>query len=118
MERSSAMCSFSRGKRWARISATTRETRPRVSAEEGAIAEAPSAVKDGRTLGHLLTEIGLDQGEREVDAGAHAGRGPDRAVVDEDTVHVDRAVRKLLLQLASVHPMRRDPPSVEQTRFP
>jgi hypothetical protein len=38
-------------------------------------------------LRNLLTEVGFDQGEREVDAGAHAGRGPDRAVIDENTVH-------------------------------
>ena len=85
-----------------------------------ATALRPTMVEDelpGDRLRNLRTEVGFDQSERQVDAGAHARRGPDRAVVDEDTVLVDRAIRKLLLQLSRVHPMRRDTPSVEQSRF-
>src|SRR5580704_15129724 len=54
------------------------------------LAPCPTMIEDelpGDRQRSLLTEVGFDQGERQVDAGAHAGRGPDLAVVDEDAVH-------------------------------
>ncbi len=63
----------------------------------------------------LGTEILLDHAQRQIDPGAHPGRGPDLAVDDEDTVLLHLHLGKFGLQPAGEAPMRGDAPSVEQT---
>jgi len=49
-----------------------------------------------RFNGHLMAEVFLDQRQGKVDPGGHAGRGPDRTVLDEDLVgvHIDCGVQR------------------------
>ena len=55
--------------------------------------------------------------EREVEAGRHAGGGPDRPVDDVDPVVLDADIRKALLHLAPVCPVRGRTPLRQQARF-
>ena len=63
------------------------------------------------------TVIAFYQAERKVDAGAHAGGGPDWAIVDEDAVGIDSCGGELLLQFTGEQPVRRHVPAVYQARF-
>jgi putative intracellular protease/amidase len=56
----------------------------------------------------LGAEVVLDQGERQVDAGGDAGRGPDRAVADEDAVGLQAHARMAAGDVDGVAPERGD----------
>ncbi len=66
--------------------------------------------------GHLDPEVVLDERQREVDAGRHAGGGPHRAVANEDAVFLDADRRKTALQFARPQPVGRRPPAVQDSR--
>ncbi|MNE38691.1 hypothetical protein D3C80_1325980 [compost metagenome] len=63
--------------------------------------------------GHGAPQVFFDHGQRQVDAGGHPGRGPDRAVVDEDRVGLDVQLRMLLRQLLATGPVGDHAPAVE-----
>ena len=65
-------------------------------------------------VGGRRAEIGLDQGQRHVDAGGDAGRGPDLAVDDVERLGIDRQRRETLGQPRAARPVRRHPLAVEQ----
>ncbi|MCY1186017.1 hypothetical protein D9M73_268480 [compost metagenome] len=67
----------------------------------------------GDFQGHVAPQVLFDHGQREVDAGRHSGRGPDRAVVDEDRVGFDLQARVLLRQLLAAGPVGDHPPAIE-----
>src|SRR3990170_1981637 len=54
-----------------------------------------------------MAEIFLDHGERQVDASADAGRGPDPPVLDKDRIRLDANFWKAVRQSWTVAPMRR-----------
>lgn len=72
-------------------------------------AEPCGPVGDARAV--VLT----DQVEAEVDAGGHAGRGEDVAVVDEEDLLVEPDAREAPLELGRVQPVRGGGPAVEQS---
>ncbi|MNG27234.1 hypothetical protein D3C84_1123290 [compost metagenome] len=67
----------------------------------------------GDFQGHGAAEVFLDHGQRQVDTGSDAGRGPHRAVVDEDRVGLDAQARVHLRQLLAAGPVGHDPPTIE-----
>ncbi len=67
--------------------------------------------------GDVRAEILLDHGQREVDARSHPGRGPDRAVDDEDAVCLNLHLREASPQVARGVPVRRRAAAVEQPGF-
>ena len=66
------------------------------------------------TLGDRLAEILGDQRQREIDAGGDAGRGPDRAVADENAVGLDADAGDRRGRTRRRGPMRGRAPAVEQ----
>ena len=79
---------------------------------------AGAAMVEHQLLRHppcqIAAQILLDHPERQVDAGAHPGRGPCAAVGDEDPVHLDPDPGIARLQCAGIGPVGRRPPAVEQ----
>ena len=69
------------------------------------------------SAGDVLAHVPLDKPERQIDASRHAGRGPDRPIGNKDAVHLDFGLRKALLQLLSVGPVRRRAAPIEQSGF-
>ena len=63
---------------------------------------------------HRMAEVVFDQRERELDAGGHAGRGPDRAVVHVDALALHAHLRPQRLQLVAAAPVRGGLAAVEQ----
>ena len=60
------------------------------------LAAGPALVDDEllrRPAGDVGAEIVLDEGQRQIDAGGDAGRGPDIAVADEDAIGVQLDLR-------------------------
>lgn len=70
-----------------------------------------------RAARDILAEIVLDEGEREVDAGGNAGRGPDIAIVNEDAVRIDADPRIAASEIVRACPMRGGAAAVEQPCF-
>ena len=68
----------------------------------------------GARLGDVDTVVVLDEGERDVDAGGHAGRRPHVAVAGPDRVGVDVDVGVLGGEALGAGPVGRRPPAVEQ----
>lgn len=62
----------------------------------------------------VRTEIVLDQGDRQVDAGRNPRRGPDAAVPDEDALGVHRHLRVAALEPLRAVPVGGGAPAVEQ----
>jgi len=62
--------------------------------------------------------VALDQADDEVGSRRHARRCPNRAVSDVDTVLLDLAVRKPILQHLRIAPVRRGAPTVQQSELP
>ncbi|WP_445623234.1 hypothetical protein [Lactiplantibacillus plantarum] len=68
--------------------------------------------------GDLRAQVGLDHGQRQVDAGGDAGRGPDRAALDEDAVvfHPQAGIQQIAdfaMLLEYVHEI----PGIERIRY-
>jgi hypothetical protein len=59
-------------------------------------------------------EVLLDERKREIDAGRHAGRRPQRAVADEDRIGLDAHVRIARGEFVATRPVRDGAPPVEQ----
>jgi hypothetical protein len=66
---------------------------------------------------HRDAVVALDQGQAQVDAGRHAGRGPDLALVDEDAVLFHAQLRIGALQLARLRPVGGGALAVQQAGF-
>jgi hypothetical protein len=62
----------------------------------------------------MASAMSLDEGERQVDAGGHAGGGGDVPVLDEDRVRVDVHGRVLVTQAVAVRPVGGHAPAVEE----
>src|ERR1700676_1189390 len=60
-------------------------------------------------------EILFDHGQREIDPGGHSGRGPHRAIDDEDAVCLHFHFWKASLQFARAVPVGGRSSAVEQT---
>ncbi|MNN50281.1 hypothetical protein D3C81_1648570 [compost metagenome] len=67
----------------------------------------------GDFQGHAPPEVLFHHGQRQIYARRDAGRGPDRAVVDEDRVGFDLQARVLLRQLLATGPVGDHPPAIE-----
>ena len=68
--------------------------------------------------GDAMAVVFLDQRQRHVDAGADAGRRPDRAVLQENAVGIDLDRRETFARLLRPMPMRRGATAGQQTRLP
>jgi hypothetical protein len=64
---------------------------------------------------HGAAEVLFDERQRQVDAGGHPGRGPDRAVAHEDRIGLDPDRGEASGKLGADRPMGRRPSAVQHT---
>ncbi|KQM67863.1 hypothetical protein ASE75_02975 [Sphingomonas sp. Leaf17] len=67
-------------------------------------------------LGHFCAMINFDARKHQVNTSSHASRRPDRPVVDEDPIRIDRHFRVSILQSLRKLPVRRRSFAIQITR--
>ncbi len=93
-----------------------RELSGQLGAELSLVARAAQEDDEvaGDLQGRVTAEVVFDQGQREVDAGGHPGRGGDVAVADEDRVRIHGQAGIPGSQCVAVGPVGGHPPPAEQ----
>ena len=88
--------------------------------EEGGMRHLPAQStrghnqKPGDHFSGLGTEIVVDQSQNEIEARGHAGRGPDRTIIDEDPVLFDPDIWKANPEVGRMCPMHRCASTVQK----